>query len=150
MRMLLGLVLGVIIGVGIYSYLSQSRSSHRIVVTDQNTSTNPEPWIRTPLNKDRLKDELDRTGQVIREKARKAGEVIADATANGRITAEIKAKLIKDSGLAAFKIDVNTTDGVVTLSGAVSSYDQISHAIDIAMEVDGVVKVISTLQVKTG
>src|SRR4029077_8547180 len=97
----------------------------------------------------KIKDELSRTGKVIREKTRQAGDAIADATANARITAAIKTKLVADSGLSAFKIDVDTTDGVVTLSGTVSSYEEIAKAINLALETDGVHKVVSTLQVKS-
>jgi osmotically-inducible protein OsmY len=46
------------------------------------------------------------------------------------------------------KIDVDTTDGVVTLSGTVKSHEQIVRAMDIAYETEGVYKVVSTLQVK--
>jgi hyperosmotically inducible protein len=73
------------------------------------------------------------TGQVIREKAREAGAAVADATANARTTAAIKAKLLKEESLASLKIDVDTTDGVVTLSGTVASYDDIAKAVNIAM-----------------
>jgi hyperosmotically inducible protein len=70
------------------------------------------------------------------------------AAANARITAAIKTKLVADSGLAAFKIDVDTTDGVVTLSGTVTSPEDIARAMKLAMEVEGVHRVVSTLLVK--
>ncbi len=86
---------------------------------------------------------------MIREKAREAGNAISDATANARITAAIKAKLFAEPGVSALSINVDTNDGLVTLSGTVSSHEQIAKAIKIAMETDGVTKVISTLQVKS-
>ena len=107
-----------------------------------------EQWRK--LRTEDITNELARTGQVIREKAHAAGQAIADATLDARITAAIKAKLAADSGLGSFSISVNTTDGVVTLAGSVRSAEQVSNAISIAMEVDGVTKVISTLQVKAG
>ena len=58
-------------------------------------------------------------------------------------------ELVGDSGLSAFKIDVDTSDGVVTLSGTVSSYAEIEKAMNFAWETDGVHKVVSTLQVKS-
>jgi hyperosmotically inducible protein len=96
-----------------------------------------------------IKEELARTGTVIREKAQKAGEAIADATADARITAAIKAKLLQEPGLSAFKIHVECTQGVVTLSGAVSNHEQIAKVVKLALDTEGVQKVISTLQVKT-
>ena len=50
--------------------------------------------------------------------------------------------------LSALSISVNTTAGVVTLSGFVNSTEDISKAMLLALETDGVREVISTLQVK--
>ena len=78
-----------------------------------------------------LKEELSRTGQVVREKAKELGSKVADATADARVTAAIKAKLVADSAMSALSISVNTTDGVVTLSGSVKSHDDVKKAIEI-------------------
>ncbi len=94
------------------------------------------------------KRELERTGEVLREKAERAGDAISSATANVKLTAAVKGNLVKESGLSALAIDVDSTDGVVTLSGAVESQEQIALAVKRASETDGVRKVISTLQVK--
>jgi osmotically-inducible protein OsmY len=96
-----------------------------------------------------IKDELARTGQVVRRAANEAGHAIADATADARTTAAIKTKLIATRDLSGLNISVNTTAGVVTLSGAVGSAEDISKAILVAMQSDGVREVVSTLQVKT-
>jgi hypothetical protein len=96
-----------------------------------------------------IKDELARTGKVIRDKSTLLGQKLSDATADTRITTAIKTKLVGDSGLSGLKISVNTTEGVVTLSGSVASADQIGKAMAIALEVDGVKQVISTIQVKS-
>src|SRR3954466_15284463 len=85
-----------------------------------------------------VKDELARTGQVVRRKAREAGQAINDATADARITGAIKGKLIANRDLSGLSISVNTTEGVVTLSGTVSSSEDISKAMLLAMETDGV------------
>lgn len=99
------------------------------------------------LSVDDIKEEIARTSMVVREKAKVAGESIAGAAANARITAAIKTKLISEPGLSAFAINVDTTDGLVTLSGKVDSHDQVAKAVKLALETDGVHKVISTLQV---
>lgn len=96
-----------------------------------------------------LKDELARTGQVVRRTAREAGKAVADATADARITAAIKAKLLANPSLSALSISVNTTGGLVTLSGMVPSVDSIAQAMTLALETDGVREVISTLQTRT-
>jgi hyperosmotically inducible protein len=100
------------------------------------------------LHTDDIKDELARTGRVVREKANEIGAKVADATADARVTAAIKAKLVADSSLSALDISVNTTDGVVTLSGKVKSHDEVKKAMDLALATDGCNKVVSTLQVK--
>jgi osmotically-inducible protein OsmY len=100
------------------------------------------------LDPNEIKEELARTGRVVRQKARKAGQAVADATENARITASIKGKLTIDPDLSALSISVDTTDGVVTLSGTVSSHELIAKAIKLAWETEGVREVISTLQVK--
>ncbi len=95
-----------------------------------------------------IKEELARTGQVVRRNVRAFGANVADATADARITATIKAKLIADKDLSAWQIAVSTTDGRVTLSGTVQTHDQIGRAMLLAMETAGVRDVKSTIQVK--
>ena len=95
-----------------------------------------------------FKDELARTGRVIRRKAEDAGHAIADATADARITGAIKAKLLASYELSSFSISVNTTNGIVTLSGVVPTLEDIAKAMLLAYETEGVTEVISTLQVK--
>jgi len=95
-----------------------------------------------------IKDELARTGTVVRRKAQEAGHAIADATADARTTAAIKTRLLTQRDLSSLGISVNTTGGIVTLSGSVSSPEEVSKAMLVALETDGVQQVISTLQVK--
>jgi hypothetical protein len=95
-----------------------------------------------------IKEDLAKTGQVVRRKARDAGNAIADATSDARTTAAIKGKLLTHRELSSLSISVDTTGGVVTLSGWVSSMEEISKAMLLAMETEGVREVISTLQVK--
>jgi osmotically-inducible protein OsmY len=151
MKALFCFLLGLAAGIAGYWYFAQPKSKDTVAHAKEevrSTATNLSRSLKETFDGDKIKDELARTGKVIREKAKKAGDAIADATANARITAAIKSKLVQDSGLAAFRIDVDTTDGVVTLSGKVASYDEIGKAMDLALETDGVHKVVSTLQVK--
>jgi osmotically-inducible protein OsmY len=149
MKGLICFIIGVLVGAGGHYYLSQNTRT-QVVATRESTqveTTNPAP-AREMFSASTVKEELEKTGRVIREKTRQAGTAIADATANATTTATIKSKLLQDSGLAAFKIDVDTTDGVVTLSGTVKSHDEIARAVDLAFQTEGVRKVISTLQIK--
>ncbi len=156
MRIFLALIVGVIIGAAGLWYFSTSQGrSHAQSAGEQiqkaATATRDlveEKLHALNLRTNDIKDELARTGQVVRRKAQEAGQAIADATADARITTAIKARLIAHRDLSGMRISVNTTAGIVTLSGFVSSTEQVSKAMLVAMETDGVREVISTMQVK--
>ena len=77
----------------------------------------------------KIQEEMARTGEVVRRRARELGAVVADAAADTRITTEIKAALLRDPDLSAWNVSVSTTDGRVTLFGDVTSTAQIGRAI---------------------
>ena len=100
------------------------------------------------LKADQIKEELAAKGKVVRNQSREWATEVKDAALDAKITGEIKGKYALDKEVSALNVSVNTTDGVVTLSGSASSYDAISKAILLAMETEGVRQVISTIQVK--
>jgi hyperosmotically inducible periplasmic protein len=64
------------------------------------------------------------------------------------ITAQVKSKLASDIGISSVtNISVNSTNGVVTLSGQVDSSDVKTKAEGIAQAVPKVVRVVDNLQV---
>ncbi|EJZ2267448.1 molecular chaperone OsmY [Escherichia albertii] len=64
------------------------------------------------------------------------------------ITSEIKAKLLADDTVPSRHVNVETTDGVVLLSGTVDSQAQSDRAESIAKAVDGVKSVKNDLKTK--
>jgi len=158
MKILLALILGMILGAAALWYFSTSQgrstvqqAGDQIGNATRSTRDAVEEKLRVlDLRTNDFADELSRTGRVVRRKAREAVQAIADATADARTTATIKGKLVADRGLSTLKISVNTTDGIVTLSGAVPSPEDIGKAMLLAMDTDGVREVVSTLQVKPG
>jgi len=156
MRFLLVLILGISIGAAAVWYYRE----HNHQAPNQSTGEQIESAAKSARDtiQDKLRslnlrgsdisNELARTGRIIRQQAHEAGQVISDATTDARITAAIKAKLVRDPDLSVWNISVNTTDGVVTLSGTASSAENIGKAVFLAMETEGVRQVISTLQVK--
>ena len=65
-----------------------------------------------------------------------------------QITAQVKSKLASDVGVSSVtNISVNSTNGVVTLSGQVNSPDVKTKAEAVAKSVSKVVRVVDTLQV---
>jgi hyperosmotically inducible protein len=156
MRFLLVLILGIAIGAAaVWYYREHNHQAPNQSTGEQieNAAKSARDTIQDKLRSLNLRgsdisNELARTGRVIRQQAHEAGQVISDATTDARITAAIKAKLVRDPDLSAWNISVNTTDGVVTLSGSASSAENIGKAVFLAMETEGVRQVISTLQVK--
>lgn len=100
-----------------------------------------EDWKLTSEN---IKEELERTGRVVRSKARIVGEHIDDA----RIIAVIKGKYVMDKNLSALAISVACRDGHVTLTGSATSEELIGRAVDLALQTSGVQNVESQLVVK--
>jgi osmotically-inducible protein OsmY len=74
---------------------------------------------------------------------RSVGDQIDDAA----ITAEVKARLVADTDVAALNIDVDTLDGVVTLTGQVDDDEARLEAERIARTTPGVIRVISRIRV---
>jgi osmotically-inducible protein OsmY len=155
-RMLFCFLLGLAAGAGGYWYFQQDAGKARLEQARTQVITNAQRVagsIKDKLHEitvDEIKEEMGRSSTVVREKARAAGQSIAGAAANARITAAIKTKLVAEPGLSAFSINVDTTDGLVTLSGKVEAHDQIARAVKLALDTDGVHKVVSTLQVSGG
>jgi hyperosmotically inducible periplasmic protein len=73
-----------------------------------------------------------------------AGQHVDDST----ITASVKAKLVGDKTANLTRIDVDTTNQVVTLNGIVESADQRARAEQLARQVGGVKGIRNNLQVQ--
>jgi osmotically-inducible protein OsmY len=71
---------------------------------------------------------------------------IDDAT----ITSKVNAALAADKDLSAVKIDVDTKDGVVTLTGPAPTPEAAAKATKLAKDVKGVTSVNNQLTVKAG
>ena len=152
MKKFLIVVLLIAVGYGLAVLLSGRRTELETKV--ENTGAQVADGVRKAteavkesLNGDKLRKELEDTGKVVRRKASELGERVADATADVRTTAAVKAQLGKATGLDSLKISVSTTAGRVTLSGEVESPEILSQVIQIALEVDGAREVVSTIQI---
>jgi len=69
-------------------------------------------------------------------------------TTDPNITAQVKAKLLAHPDVAGLRIDVDTRDQVVTLTGTVRSQAEESRALQLAREVEGVMRVTDQLTVQ--
>jgi hyperosmotically inducible periplasmic protein len=73
-----------------------------------------------------------------------AGQYVDDST----ITASVKAKLVGDKTANLTRIEVDTTNQVVTLNGIVESADQKAKAEQLVRQVGGVKSVKNNLQIQ--
>jgi len=155
MKVILALFVGIALGVAVVWFYGTSRGRSSMKTTgDQIESATKsardsiQDKMRSfNLRPEDIKEDLAKTGQVVRRKAQEAGRVISDATADARITAAIKGKFVASKDLSAMSISVNTTEGNVTLSGSVNSPEDIGKAMTLALETDGVREVVSTMLV---
>jgi hyperosmotically inducible protein len=99
------------------------------------------------------------TGQVDTTRAREVGAEIGEraglaaaevkkAADDGSITAKIKSKMALDDSVKALDIHVDTTGGVVTLTGVVRSEAERTRAVQLARETNGVTTVRDRLQTR--
>ncbi len=72
-----------------------------------------------------------------------AGAAVTDAS----ITAAVKTRLLADPDVAGLKIDVDTAEKVVTLTGTVATAAQKTEAGNIARDTTGVTRVVNNLKV---
>lgn len=160
-----GLVLGIIFGALAFWYVQKKAHEHpaaeqryeqAAAQTASNASAaahNMSDALRAKLdtldlNTDQIRDELAKTGQVVRRKAQDIGQDAVNAASDARAVAEIKAKYAMDPSLSVWKISVSCSQGHVKLSGTVSSPEDIGKAVALALEADGVRDVTSTIKVQ--
>ncbi|GAA4343054.1 BON domain-containing protein [Pigmentiphaga soli] len=74
-----------------------------------------------------------------------AGEYTSDAA----ITAKVKAAYVSDKTVSATDVNVETYRGTVQLSGFVDNSAQISRAVEIARNIEGVKSVKNDLRLKS-
>jgi osmotically-inducible protein OsmY len=72
---------------------------------------------------------------------------VSSAVGDTTITNDVRARLLADADMSGQKIDVDTHDRVVTLSGTVATLKQKSKAVEIAGKAENVVRVEDNLLV---
>ena len=87
---------------------------------------------------DPLQNKAAEAARDAQAKAGEAGDMMGDAG----ITTAVKTKMLADPSVAGLKIDVDTKDGIVTLTGKVTSASEERKAIELTKETSGVKSVI--------
>lgn len=83
-------------------------------------------------------------GCAVMDGQQSAGAYTNDST----ITAKVKAKFVEDPVVSAMRLNVDTMNGVVQLSGFAKSAEEERRAISLAREVEGVKAVRDAIQVQ--
>jgi len=113
-----------------------------------------------------IKDDTKETAEKIKDASRKAMDAVKDTkveikddttpmlekagekTADAAITSAVKTRFLTDTKVSGLKIDVDTTDNVVTLTGIVASEAEKAEAIRLAKTTTGVKAVVDKLVVR--
>ena len=74
--------------------------------------------------------------------------VVGCAETDAGITTNVKSKLVSDDLVKARQIDVDTQEGVVTLSGSVESSEEEAQALQIARDTKGVTSVVDNINIE--
>ena len=165
MRFLRGLLVGIILGAVGYWFVQEKARQHpeteqrvkdsaaRAGAAASEAAHNFSDAFKAEmdtldLRPDQIKDEMTRTGKIVRRRAQEIAGQVADATADARIVTEIKAKYVGDSDLSVWSISVSSHEGHVALSGTVPTTEDVGKAVALALEVKGVADVTSTLEIK--
>ena len=101
--------------------------------------------------KEASKDAADKTKEVSKDAAKATKDTAVktkDVTADASITSAVKTKLLADPLVGGLKIDVDTKDNVVTLTGNVKSAAERDEAVRLAKTTSGVKNVVSKLTIK--
>ncbi|MEM9555848.1 MAG: BON domain-containing protein [Acidobacteriota bacterium] len=112
--------------------------------------------VETVMNQIRLSDKASKKAETSEDESKTpvadtVGAAVEDAELEIRdavLESRVKTKLIEEMGLTAFSIEVEATDGTVSLRGALKDRARVRLAKKVVRDVRGVDKVIDLLEVK--
>jgi hyperosmotically inducible protein len=93
-------------------------------------------------------DRARQAGAEVGEEVAEGANEVERAASDAAMTAKIKSKMALDDSVDALDIDVDTTNGVVTLSGSADSEISRNRAVQLARETDGVRSVVDRLSIQ--
>jgi hyperosmotically inducible periplasmic protein len=95
------------------------------------------------------RDQVDRGTGSVGTNDRQDGVVgrTEGAVADASITSAVKSKFLADSDISGLRINVDTANGVVTLTGTVKSRAEAERAVMVARNTEGVTRVVDNLRV---
>lgn len=94
---------------------------------------------------DTFGETVEKDFEKVSKETAKVGRNIKWHVTDASITSQVKAKLLADDQVKAYKIKVKTVDKVVYLSGEAPNKTSIKRASQIARQVKGIVNVVNTI-----
>ncbi len=91
--------------------------------------------------------DADKKTDRAQNKAGDTSDRAGDAIGNAALTSAIKTKFLADTAISGLKIDVDSNNGAVTLTGTVPSAAEKTRAVRVARATDGVKSVVDRLKV---
>jgi len=98
------------------------------------------------LNAEDIKSEFETNGRIERSRTAGAGEPTGPM--DDILTSQISGKLKEEPSTSGLSLDVATDKGVVTLTGAAHSLDEIGKAIAVSLDTPGVTKAVSEIKLE--
>jgi hyperosmotically inducible protein len=95
-----------------------------------------------------IKDDTKETAAKVKDASRKGADKTGEVVTDAAITTAVKTKFLADTKVPGLKIDVDTKDGVVTLTGTVKSAAEKAEAIRLANTTKGVKSVVDKLTIQ--
>ena len=87
-------------------------------------------------------------GQEISQKTAEAAKTAQEALGDGALTTKIKAKMALDDRVKALDLNVDTVNGVVTVTGKVRTRAERERALALARETNGVRQVVDHVTIE--
>ena len=112
---------------------------------DRNKPSSETAGQKLDRTTERAGEKMDQAAADMRQRGGEAKDKIEDAA----ITAKVKTAMIAEPGLKALQINVDTANGVVTLTGVVDSAKSLERATQVAQGVQGVKSVDNRLNLKS-
>lgn len=115
---------------------------------DRRTANDSDPVVARGERSDAPVRDMRDAQRDLPEAAANAGDSMIDKTRDAAISAQVNARLARDSDLSALGIDVDTAGGRVVLHGTAPDTAARDRATVLARGVDGVVSVDNELRVE--
>jgi osmotically-inducible protein OsmY len=144
LRLLLVAIIVIAAGAFFFGYWSNERITEDTGLTRPIGTAGERATSAAERSRERGSEIGSRAGAAIGEIAGETKEALSDAG----LTAKIKSKMALDDVTHASRIDVDTSDRVVTLRGTVASVAERERAVRLAQETEGVRSVRDELRVR--